>query len=140
MLLLSLPPRALVLKGQTGMGQSGQSQVISITTRYWPGQVWERAKGQAQVLEAEPRMTRGAGALKKQQGKQTNRLFKNRCWGTPSRSALFQTTARSCFGAYSRSCTGARFPTEDSYVCLVRTLTTHGRVRRIVNWPKFCCL
>ena len=39
-------------------GQSGQSRVTqpsTNTTMYQPGLVWERANGQAQVLEAEPR-------------------------------------------------------------------------------------
>ena len=27
-----------------------------ITTSYWPGLVWERAKGQTQMLEAEPKL------------------------------------------------------------------------------------
>ena len=51
---------ALLLKGQKGGGQSGHSWVIyypsTITTCHWPGYVWERAKGQTQVLEAEPRL------------------------------------------------------------------------------------
>ena len=48
---------ALLPKGQEGVGQSGQSRVIqpsATATCYWPGQVWGRAKGQTQVLEAEP--------------------------------------------------------------------------------------
>ena len=38
-------------------GQSGQSRVIwpgALSTCYWPGWAWEQAKGQTQVLEAEP--------------------------------------------------------------------------------------
>ena len=48
---------ALLLKEQKGGGQSGPSRVVqpsTVTTCHWPGSVWERAKGQTQVLEAEP--------------------------------------------------------------------------------------
>ena len=50
---------ALLLKEQKGGGQSGPSRVVqpsTVTTCHWPGSVWERAKGQTQVLEAEPSM------------------------------------------------------------------------------------
>ena len=45
-------------KGKRARGQSGQSRVMqpsAITTCDWPDEVWERAKGQTLVLEAEPR-------------------------------------------------------------------------------------